>query len=105
MQAINWRKILLWDTSIIDVDYWLQYAEGSNGTSLFLSEWFPSPDTPLARAVREWDSNQQDNFPDDIEYVVSNTMKIKARNFAEQFIGQYGKINGEIILAFISQEA
>ncbi len=98
----NWRKTLLW-AQVIDVDYWLQYAHENGDPKT--ERWYDANNfmIPVNIAIRAWDDNYRNN--EDSDYKVTEDMKNNAINFSKEFTELYGKINADILLAYLTQEA
>jgi len=100
---MSWRENLLWDTGLIDVEYWLEYADEQG--DLITSRWYDINNfmIPVRRAIRVWNDNYKSN--EDLDYRVTKGMENKTIDFAKRFTEQYGKVNADILLAYLTQEA
>ena len=97
----NWRTVLLWSTNLpddsIDVDYWLGYAEHDGfGKDGKLFQWETSWEVPFSSAVYDWNKNS--------DYKIEQKHYPKIISFVEEFLKLHGKINANIVQAYISQE-
>jgi len=95
--------MFLWDVGLIDIEYWLQYAH-ENGDSI-MERWYDINNFmfPVNIAIRVWNNNYRSN--EDLDYRVTKSMKNNTIDFAKRFAEQYGKINADILLAYLTQEA
>ncbi|MCK9543225.1 MAG: hypothetical protein M0R03_14485 [Novosphingobium sp.] len=94
----SWRKKLLWNQELLDIEYWLNYDESKDEK---LDEWFEKPFLPITRATGWW-LEEADDKKEIVKFLKNNRARIQ--KFVSQFLAQHGKINASIIVAYISQE-
>jgi hypothetical protein len=97
----NWRNVLLWNTELpddsINVDYWLGYAEDDGfGKDEKLFQWETSWEVPFSNSIHDWNKNSDHKV--EVKYFP------QILKFVKEFLKIHGKINANIVQAYISQE-